>query len=201
MSDTLQSITLVRHGMTEWAADGRHTSVTDIGLTREGREEALALWTIFRDNGHQFDGIYTSPLRRARHTAILTGFTDAETQKELHEWRYGRYEGKTTPEIHQEVPDWTIFRCGAPEGESPEDIQQRCCRLLEGWQEHGHHRVLCFSHGHILRALACCWLEVDLAFGDHLHLDAGSISQLGHEHDTPAIIFWNLLPEPNLRPR
>jgi broad specificity phosphatase PhoE len=54
--------------------------------------------------------------------------------------------------------------------------------------------VLCFAHGHILRALACCWLERELEFGDQLHLDAGSISCLGFEHQSPAVLFWNLHP-------
>ncbi|BBF66581.1 MULTISPECIES: phosphoglycerate mutase family protein [Acidithiobacillus] len=41
----LESITLVRHGMTEWASSGRHTSVTDVELTAEGRKDAQALRT------------------------------------------------------------------------------------------------------------------------------------------------------------
>ncbi|MGC8466662.1 MAG: histidine phosphatase family protein [Acidithiobacillus sp.] len=194
MTTGLRTITLVRHGMTEWAAAGRHTSVTDVGLTPTGRDEAMALWHFFRDRGQVYDGIYTSPLKRARHTAILAGFTDAETQDALREWHYGRYEGKTSAEIHEEWPQWTIFRCGAPEGESREAVQRRCHQVLTDWQERGHEHVLCFAHGHILRALACCWMDLDIAFGDHLHLDAGSISCLGYEHASPALLFWNLRP-------
>ncbi|MCY0871233.1 MAG: histidine phosphatase family protein [Acidithiobacillus caldus] len=194
MTAGLRSITLVRHGTTEWAASGRHTSVTDIGLTPDGRAEAMALWPFFRDRGRNFDGIYTSPLKRARHTAILAGFTDADPHDGLREWHYGRYEGKTSAEIHREWPQWTIFRCGAPEGESREAVQRRCRSLIEDWQKRGHEHVLCFAHGHILRALACCWLERELEFGDHLHLDAGSVSCLGFEHQSPAVLFWNLHP-------
>ncbi|WP_308389499.1 histidine phosphatase family protein [Acidithiobacillus sp. AMEEHan] len=188
--ETIRSITMVRHGETEWSKSGQHTSSTDIDLTAEGREQAKALWTHFAEGEHHFDGIYTSPLRRARHTAVLAGFSP-EAHEALHEWRYGRYEGKTTPEIHQENPDWTIFRCGAPEGESGEQVQKRCQQLLQDWADAGHEHVLCFAHGHILRALACCWLGLGLEFGDHLHLDAASISRLGWEHISPAIVLWN----------
>ena len=190
MAQQIQSITLVRHGTTEWAASGRHTSITDIDLTAQGREEAKALWQYFERGKHHFDGIYSSPLRRAHHTAVLAGFAP-QLHDGLHEWRYGRYEGKTTPEIHQEDPQWTIFRCGAPEGESREQIQARCQQVLHDWRTAGHEHILCFAHGHILRALACCWLGLGLDFGDHLHLDAASISRLGWEHTSPAITLWN----------
>ncbi len=189
---SLRSITLVRHGLTEWAANGQHTSITDVDLTEQGREQAKILWRYFAQGEHHFDGVYSSPLRRALHTAVLAGFSPSLHPK-LQEWHYGRYEGKTSAEIHREDPEWTIFRCGAPEGETSAEVRRRCQELLAEWQEAGHERVLCFAHGHILRALACCWLGQDLTFGDHLHMDAGSISRLGWEHETPAIILWNQL--------
>jgi probable phosphoglycerate mutase len=190
MPDVVRSITLVRHGATEWADSGRHTSVTDIDLNEKGRAEAHALREHFRSVGDCFDGVYSSPLRRAYHTARLAGFSP-QILEGLHEWRYGRYEGKTTAEIHQENPGWTLFRCGAPGGETGEQIRQRCMKLLDDWARAGHKHILCFAHGHILRALACCWLGVALEIGDRLCLDAASISRLGWEHVSPAIELWN----------
>ncbi|MHB1572815.1 MAG: phosphoglycerate mutase family protein [Acidithiobacillus ferrooxidans] len=52
----LESITLVRHGMTEWASSGRHTSVTDVELTAEGRKDAQALRDPLMAMG-PFDGV------------------------------------------------------------------------------------------------------------------------------------------------
>ncbi|MBU2849463.1 histidine phosphatase family protein [Acidithiobacillus ferriphilus] len=197
----IESITLVRHGMTAWSDSGKHTSVTDVALTAEGRVDAQALWGSFVEQGH-FDGVYSSPMLRARHTAILAGFADPELHQGLCEWRYGRYEGMTTAEIRRENPKWSVFRCGGPGGESPEAVSARCDGLLEEWDEKGHRHVLCFAHGHILRALAARWLGLELRFGEHLHLDPGSISCLGWEHEVPALHLWNYCPQrPVIGPR
>ena len=93
---------LVRHGETEWSADGRHTSVTDLELTDNGVRQAESL------RGHldpaSFGLILASPRRRARRTAELAGFAgDHEPQmtEDLVEWFYGDYEGITSATIHQ----------------------------------------------------------------------------------------------------
>lgn len=189
---TIATITLVRHGMTAWAAAGRHTSATDVALTSAGEAQAKALKPYLAET--QFDAIYSSPLLRARHTAILAGFADATLEADLAEWRYGRYEGKTTTEIQEADPDWSVFRNGAAGGETPNEVAERCDRLLRLWLQEDHHHILCFSHGHLLRALATRWIGQDMGFGDHLHLDPGSVSCLGWEHRTPALRQWNACP-------
>ena len=57
------------------------------------------------------------------------GFTDA-IDPDLAEWDYGEYEGRRTAEIRQAVPDWTIWRYGAPAGESPEEVGARADRVV-----------------------------------------------------------------------
>src|SRR4249919_2053974 len=98
---------VIRHGETEWSRDGRHTSVTDLPLTEHGVEVARELAP--RLAGIDFDQVLTSPRTRARVTAELTGFPDAEVDEDLAEWAYGDYEGITTPEIRESVPGWTIW--------------------------------------------------------------------------------------------
>ena len=46
----------------------------------------------------------TSPRLRARHTAELAGFPDAEVDEDLVEWGYGDYEGVTTEAIRRGRP-------------------------------------------------------------------------------------------------
>src|SRR5437588_11139013 len=59
----------VRHGETEWSANGRHTSRTDLPLIAEGRARAQALAAELATG--QFALVLCSPLRRARETCEL----------------------------------------------------------------------------------------------------------------------------------
>ncbi len=57
--------------------------------------------------------MFTSPLQRAARTCELAGFGSvAEVDRDLVEWNYGKYEGRTTADIHTERPDWQLFRDG-----------------------------------------------------------------------------------------
>jgi broad specificity phosphatase PhoE len=85
---------LVRHGETEWSRDGRHTSRTDLDLTEKGVEVACTLKERLADE--TFGLVLCSPMRRARRTAELAGFTGLEVDADLVEWGYGEYEGITT---------------------------------------------------------------------------------------------------------
>ena len=60
----------------------------------------------------------TSPLGRARDTARIAGFADAEVDDDLLEWDYGDYEGRTTAEIRAERPGWNLWHDGVPGGET-----------------------------------------------------------------------------------
>ncbi|HZE28828.1 MAG TPA: histidine phosphatase family protein, partial [Gaiellaceae bacterium] len=105
----LMEIVLVRHGETEWSRDGRHTGRTDVPLTERGEEQARAVGEALR--GREFALVLSSPLTRALSTARLAGF-EPELREDLAEWDYGEYDGLTTPEIREQVPDWTIWRYG-----------------------------------------------------------------------------------------
>jgi broad specificity phosphatase PhoE len=181
-------IWLARHGATEWSRSGQHTGGTDLPLIAEGEEEAREMGK--RLSGHHFGRVLSSPLGRARETARLAGFEDVEITDLLREADYGEYEGRTSKEIHEDRPEWELFVDGSPGGESPQQIAGRADRLLELIGEPADD-VLCFAHGHILRALAARYLGLDIAVASLLKLDAGSLSILGHEHDHRALKLWN----------
>jgi probable phosphoglycerate mutase len=185
---TAPDIWLVRHGATEWSADGRHTGRTDVPLTAEGRSEAAGL---YRELDRQrFALVLTSPLGRARETAKLAGFADAEVDHDLHEWDYGDYEGLTSGQIQEQVPGWTVFTGISPSGETVEHVGERAERLLARC-DGVDGRVLLFSHGHFLRALTGVALGFGARDGAHFALDPATVSVIGTEHDERALRRWN----------
>jgi probable phosphoglycerate mutase len=185
----MSEIWLVRHGETEWSRSGQHTGRTDLPLTEVGREQALKLAPKLREQ--TFQRVFTSPLQRAHETARLAGLDQAEPDPDLMEWHYGDLEGRTTLQIRQEFPDWTIWTGQVPNGESVEQVAARAQAVLSRC---GNDKVALFAHGHFLRVLAACWLGVNPREGRLLALSTASLSVLGWEHETRTIRNWNLAP-------
>jgi broad specificity phosphatase PhoE len=182
-------LVLVRHGETEWSRDGRHTGGTDLPLTERGRVNAKRIAPVL--DGFSFIRVLSSPLKRALETCRLAGFGDrVEIRDELREWDYGDYEGRRTAEIHEERPDWVLWRDGCPGGESPDDVGARADRVL-GELAESSGDVVIFGHGHMLRVLAARWLEMPPAAGSRFVLGTATLSVLGWEHDWHAIRTWN----------
>jgi probable phosphoglycerate mutase len=179
---------VIRHGETEWSRDGLHTSHTELELTGEGEEVARKLAE--RLDGVTFDLVLSSPRLRARRTAELAGFTDIELDENLTEWDYGDYEGRTTPDIREEVPGWTVWSHPSPGGESAEQVSERLDRVVAKVRAHGG-RVLAFSHGHASRALAARWLDQPVQEGRLFKLDTATISVLSYERESPVVARWN----------
>lgn len=179
---------LVRHGPTEWSEAGRHTSSTDLPLLPAGEEAAGRLAPALADQS--FALVLTSPLGRARRTAELAGFADAEVDADLAEWDYGEYEGLTTARIRESVPGWTVWSHPTPGAESAAEVAARSDRVVERVRA-AHGPVLAFAHGHSLRVLAARWLGLDATQGRLLRLDTATVSVLGWERETPAIARWN----------
>jgi broad specificity phosphatase PhoE len=125
----MTSVLLIRHGPTSWNASGRIQGQTDIELSPRGRAEVRrwrlpAAWAQAR--------VFSSPLRRARETAIiLTGRTPTVDPR-LSEMDWGRFQGRRLAELRAEAPGAMAaneargldFR--PPGGESPREV---CARL------------------------------------------------------------------------
>jgi broad specificity phosphatase PhoE len=182
------SVWLVRHGETTWSRDGRHTSVTDLPLTEDGLAAAREMER--RLEGCSFSLVLTSPRVRARQTAELAGFPDAEVDRDLAEWAYGEYEGLTTSQIRKSVPDWTVWTHPVPDGEAAADVSTRVDRVIERARS-AEGDVLLFGHGHALRALTARWLGQPVGDGRLYRLDTSTVSVLGYERETPVILRWN----------
>ena len=179
---------LVRHGETEWSASGRHTSRTDLDLTEAGVEAARSVADKLR--GTSFARVLSSPLLRARRTAELAGAGSPELVEDLHEWDYGDDEGLTTAQIRESRPGWTVWRDGPQGGETCAEVGTRADRVVELVRAVDG-PVLAFSHGHFSRVLGARWLGLEVTDGAHLALSTASVSVLGWERDTPAVLHWN----------
>jgi len=180
---------LVRHGETEWSASGRHTGTTDLELSAAGRKHAETLRARLADV--DFARVLTSPLQRARVTCELAGFADrAEVIAELAEWDYGQDEGRTTLEIREERPGWTVWRQGPRGGETADEVGHRADKVIAVAAE-SDGPVLAFGHGHMSRVIGARWIELAASEGIRLTLSTAAICVLGHDRETPAIVRWN----------
>jgi len=180
----------MRHGETEWSRSGAHTGRTDLPLTAAGRANAVALGRFLA--GRSFALVLVSPLERARQTCELAGYgAEAETEPNLREWDYGDYEGRTTAQIQQERPGWSLWNDGPINGETLAQVGARADAVIarsaavEG-------DVALFAHGHVLRILTARWLGLAPDAGRLFALGTASAGILGYERTTRVITRWNL---------
>ncbi len=197
---SMGNLILLRHGETEWSREGRHTGRTDIPLTTKGEASAAALAPALAKLN--IVAAFTSPAQRALRTAELAGLSGVTTDPDLWEWDYGGYDGRTTEEIQAERPGWYLWRDGVipgdahHPGETIEAVGERADRVLARVRPLlADGNVALVAHAHILRILTARWLELEPSGGRLFRLDTGTISTLGTEHDTPAILAWNVPPE------
>ena len=186
----MREIVLVRHGQTEWSASGRHTSFTDLDLTPEGERQSLHLGELLA--GRAFAAVLSSPLRRALDTAELCGLSVTATDDDLLEWNYGAYEGRTTVEIRQERPGWSVWHDDTPGGESAADVGTRADRVLDRVRSMlASGDVALVGHAHQLRVLTARWLGLPPQAGEVFRLETATVSVLGFERETQVLLRWN----------
>jgi probable phosphoglycerate mutase len=163
---------IVRHGESVANAEGRMQGQRDYPLSDVGRQQASLLGRFLTRAGFRFDAAYTSPLTRARQTALeLTtalGMPEAELAPELSELHAGSLQGLTHAEIAEGFPGFLqrgltgLGDFSEYGGESYEEVQQRVRSLVGRWQTRHRepaHRLLAVAHGgtnfHLVKALVC----------------------------------------------
>ena len=118
----MTTLLLVRHGETDWNAEGRLQGHTDRPLNEHGRNQAKELAD--RLAGEGADAIYASDLARAKETAEIVGARlglPVMIDADLREKNWGNWEGLTGDErAHVEF-----------EGESTADHRERVLRAVE----------------------------------------------------------------------
>ena len=189
MTEQRYQIWLFRHGATEWSEIGQHTGRTDLPLVEVGRSGAKAIGR--RLKGRSFSLVLSSPLVRAVETCQLAGYgEDVQLTDDLMEWDYGDYEGRRTVDIQKERPGWSLWSDGVPNGETVAQVGQRADKVLEQAASIDGDVAL-FSHGHMLRLLTACWLDLPAKDGRLFSLGTATVSVLGFEHDWRVVQQWN----------
>jgi probable phosphoglycerate mutase len=163
---------IVRHGESLANAEGRMQGQRDYPLSELGHEQAALLGRFLAKAGFKFDAAYTSPLTRARATALAVttalGLPEAELAPELSELHAGGLQGLTHAEIGENFPGFMqrgltgLGDFSEYGGESYAEVQARIRRLLERWHARHRepaHRILAVAHGgtnfHLVKALVC----------------------------------------------
>ncbi|MCP2167995.1 acid phosphatase [Goodfellowiella coeruleoviolacea] len=197
-ANATSAVYLIRHGQTEWSESGQHTSRTDIALTERGEQQARrcgAVLARLRGTDTAPTLVLASPRQRATRTAELAGLTVDETTEELAEWDYGDYEGRTTPQIREDVPGWTVWTHPTPNGETADQVAARADRVLDRVRVAlACGDVVLIGHGHFSRVLTARWLGLPANAGLHFGVDPACVSVLGHERGDPQIRRLNVPP-------
>jgi broad specificity phosphatase PhoE len=157
----------IRHGETEWNAEGRLQGAQDIPLNDLGRKQAAQAGRILADlfarDGRDTASLrfVASPLRRARSTMELVRDVlrmppdQYAIDDRLREIGYGRWEGATLPETEVSDPElyalrqaekWTV---SPPGGESYVEVQAR----VTDWYHQLTADTVAVAHGGTGRAL------------------------------------------------
>lgn len=155
-------IHLVRHGETDWNAEGRLQGHSASRLSAKGRDEALHLAKSM-PQGFENWPAYASDLQRTVETAhLLHGGRCAtlNTSPLLREISLGRWEGKLRSEVSTTEPQlFRTFKQQASRfdiegGESFHDVQARGLRFIAQLRRHETAAdVLVVSHRGLIKSL------------------------------------------------
>lgn len=156
----MKTVVFLRHGETDWNAQGRYQGQTDILLNDAGREQARQ--AAHRWGHTEFDAAIVSPLTRADETGrIMLGDRDLElvTVDDIKETHGGDWEGLVFSDIAEQWPDeHAAFRlpaldAGPVGGETPRESGTRTAQAVLSSLATAD-VLLVVSHGNTLRAAA-----------------------------------------------
>lgn len=187
LTENRPELVLIRHGETEWSKSGQHTGRTDLPLTEHGRTEARAIKSAV--SAIDFAHAFASPLQRAWETAGLVGLAP-QRDDDLLEWDYGEYEGISTAETRETIPDWSVWTHEIHGGESVDEVGRRADQAIERYSQLDG-SVAVVAHGHFLRIFAARWLGFDAREGRRFVLNTSTLSLLGWERENRVIRRWN----------
>ena len=150
---------LVRHGQTDWNAEGRLQGSTDIPLNQAGRDQADATASALSKVLPPSTTVVTSPLLRAHHTAdaLATALgVQAHIDDRVRERSSGHWEGFTREERDarwpQEARDWgATGYADVPGFEHDDLVRERMVTAIEEWADRVSGPLVVVSHSSAAR--------------------------------------------------
>ncbi len=132
-----------------------------------------------------FDQVYCSPLSRCRKLAAALNIDSYKLEDRLLEINFGEWEGKKWTEIpKEELNPWmeNFVNLPPPQGESFQEIYDRCSDFLQELSHAPHQKVLLITHAGIIR---CIWgnllsiplselFKLPIGFGETLKIKIAS---------------------------
>lgn len=150
----MTSLLLVRHGQSEWNADGRWQGQENPPLTDLGREQARAAAAAVG----AIDAIYASPLDRATTTAMIIseqlGIGPVVMSPGLMERHAGEWQGLTRDQIEDQYPGYLGAGTRPPHWEDDDEVEARVLAALDSIAaEHPDGHVLAVAHAGVIFAV------------------------------------------------
>ncbi len=158
-------IYMIRHGQTDWNAEGRMQGQKDIGLNHIGRAQASEngrkLGQVLGSAAADFDFV-CSPLERTRETmervrsAMGLPAGGYRLDDRLKELSFGDWEGSTLAELARLFPERVAERARQkwsfiPPGEDAESYEILSWRI-GAWLTSVEQPTVCVSHGGVIRS-------------------------------------------------
>ncbi len=188
---------LIRHGETQWNAEGRMMGISDIPLTAKGERQAEAVGLLLKD--YPIDVIYSSPLLRSQKTAEPILSYHKSTPFILHdalkERNFGALEGKTYEEVNAVgapmvyATAWYYLAYKPPGGERLLDTIRRAQSVIDELvKAHEGKTVVIVSHGTFQRVLMCALLGVRLHELGDIRFDNASLSIVQYHRQQKGVL-------------
>ncbi len=181
-------IYIVRHGETDWNAEGRIQGRQDIELNDRGRRQIEDAAKELQ--GHSFEALITSPLSRAKESGmIFADFVDAKhvlVDPRLIERDFGELDG-----VHfTEDVRHRLYQEKVQGAESLEDVAVRMYAAVKEIADAYHGDVLIVSHGSAITQLL---KKIDPALQKvHIHLNNACVSLIDQTHGELQVVDYNL---------
>jgi len=198
---------LVRHGAGVGSEQGRFFGRTDVELSPRGEaqmREAGARLAPWLDGGGEIR-CFTSPLRRARRSALILREAlgleppgEGEVVEGLSELDLGKWEGETYASLSAKEPERLrvhyadFVRSRPPGGESLQDLALRVRRALRRLREKmAGKNIMVMAHAGVNRVILCDALGVPLENFFRIEQDFAALNIIEYHGEKPLVRLVN----------